>query len=61
MNTVSVSNTTLFHVAAKHLGDATRWEELAELNGTSDPLIIGIKHLKLPIMITKPRPPHASS
>jgi len=49
MITVSFSNTTLFHIAAEYLGDATRWDELAALNHLSDPQITGIRHLKLPV------------
>ncbi len=42
MRTVTVQNTTLFHVAAAELGDATQWLRLAVMNGISDPVITGL-------------------
>lgn len=48
MTTIMVSNTTLFHVAAEYLGNAVRWEEIAELNNLSDPLIVGMRQLAIP-------------
>ncbi len=48
MTTIMASNTTLFHLAAEYLGDATRWEEIAELNDISDPLIVGMRQLTIP-------------
>ena len=47
--TVTVSNTTLFHVAAAALGDATQWNRIAALNGIDDPVIVGVVTLVLPM------------
>lgn len=38
---VQVSSTTLFHVAAAQLGDATKWNQVAGLNSLLDPWIAG--------------------
>jgi len=46
--TVTVSATTLFHVAAEQLGDATQWNRIAALNGLWDPMITGLVTLKIP-------------
>lgn len=48
MATIQVSNTTLFHVAAQKLNDATQWYRIATLNGLSDPFISSITQLTLP-------------
>ena len=48
--TVTVVNTTLFHVAALYLGDATLWNLIANANGLSDPLIVGTVQLVLPLI-----------
>lgn len=45
---VRVSATTLFHVAAKELGDATQWNRIARLNGLVDPWIGPETELKIP-------------
>jgi hypothetical protein len=45
---VRVSGTTLFHVAARELGDATLWERIADLNGLTDPWITRLVELKIP-------------
>lgn len=45
---VRVSGTTLFHVAAQELGDATQWTRIAALNGITDPWIAGLTELKIP-------------
>jgi len=45
---VTVSDTTLFAVAAGELGDATQWNRIARLNGLWDPWISAITTLKLP-------------
>ncbi len=49
MKTVLIADTTFFHVAATYLGDATRWDEIARLNKVLDPLIVGIKYIKIPL------------
>jgi len=48
MKTILIADTTLFHIAASHLGDATRWVEIARLNQILDPLISGIRYIKIP-------------
>ena len=45
---VRVSGTTLFHVAARELGDATQWNRIAQLNGLTDPWIAELVELKIP-------------
>lgn len=45
---VTVSNTTLYDVAAEHLGSAVQWTRIARLNGLLDPWIVGPVTLKLP-------------
>ena len=45
---VTVTNTTLFHVAAIWLGDATEWNRIAALNLLNDPLVLGTVTLTLP-------------
>ena len=45
---VRVAATTLFHVAAKQLGDATQWNRIALLNGLTDPMVSGITELLVP-------------
>lgn len=47
--TITVSNTTLFHVAASVLGDATQWNRIAALNGLVDPMLAGVVTLRLPV------------
>jgi hypothetical protein len=48
MKSIQASATTLFHVAAQQLGDATQWIRIAQLNGLSDPQITGIVTLLIP-------------
>lgn len=33
--------TTLFHVAAAYLGDATQWTRIAQINNVRDPFAFG--------------------
>jgi len=47
---ISVSSTTLFHVAATFLRDATQWNRVAALNGLTDPWLAGVAVLLLPEM-----------
>lgn len=51
-STMTVSNTTLFHVAASVFRDATQWHRIATLNGLSDPMISGVVTLMLPVPST---------
>ncbi len=48
MNTATVSNTNLFAVAARYLGDATQWVRIAQLNGLAESEIAGTMTLALP-------------
>ena len=48
MPIIRVANTTLFHVAAQELGDATQWNRIAALNGLTDPMLLGVAELLLP-------------
>lgn len=48
MRRVTVSGTTLFHVAAAELGDATQWLRIARLNRLDDPMVDGLVTLDLP-------------
>ena len=45
---VTVTDTTLFHVAVTWLSDATSWDQIASLNGLDDPMVIGTVTLTLP-------------
>ena len=45
---ITVSTGNLFHLAARYLGDATRWDEIAVLNGLTDPMIKGVMTIKIP-------------
>jgi nucleoid-associated protein YgaU len=38
----------LYHIAAQYLGDATQWVVLAQLNGITDPFLIGVNTLTIP-------------
>ena len=48
MGIIRVADTTLFHVAAIELGDATQWNRIASLNGLKDPMLRGAVELLLP-------------
>ncbi len=48
MLTIHVADTTLFHVAAEQLGDATQWNRVASLNGLTDPMLKGVCVLLIP-------------
>lgn len=50
MKTVTVSATTLFHVAARELGDATQWIRIAQENGLSDPMVHEVTDLRIPVL-----------
>lgn len=45
---ITVPTGNLFAVAAQYLGDATRWNEIAALNGMMDPYFSGIVSLRIP-------------
>ena len=48
MNTLVVAGGNLFQIAAAQLGDATQWIRIAQLNGLSDPMLVGVVTLVLP-------------
>ena len=48
MRTLSVSGTTLFHIAAAELGSALQWITVARMNQISDPMITSLTTLKIP-------------
>jgi hypothetical protein len=48
MRTVEVAGGTLFDVAAREYGDATRWASIAQASGLTDPVVTGLKKLKVP-------------
>ena len=48
IRTVTVTNATLFDVAAEFLGDATQWNRIAALNQVLDPWLSGLNTLQLP-------------
>jgi hypothetical protein len=43
-----VSGTTLFQVAMQQTGDPLQWVAIAELNGLTDPWIVGLTNLLIP-------------
>lgn len=43
-----VSNTTLFHIAMIETNDAMQWGAIAELNGITDPWIVGQQDILIP-------------
>jgi LysM domain len=55
MRTVVITGGNLFRIAAQYLGDATRWEEIARLNGLSDPLVTGLLTIRLPLAVDADR------
>lgn len=48
MNDINVVGGNLFRIAAHYLDDATRWDEIARINGLSDPMLVGIQTIRLP-------------
>lgn len=46
--TITVSGGNLFAIAAQYLGDATQWNRIAQLNGLTDPMLVGTVTLRLP-------------
>lgn len=45
---IETTSGNLFQVAAEEMGDATRWNDIADLNGMLDPFFIGSRKLKIP-------------
>jgi hypothetical protein len=48
MKIITIVGDNLFRVAAAHLGDATQWIRIAELNSLSDPMLTGVTTLVIP-------------
>ena len=48
MKIITIVGDNLFRVAAAHLGDATQWIRIAELNSLSDPMLTGVTTLLIP-------------
>lgn len=48
MRTVTASATTLFHLAAEHLGDPTQWWRIARENNLTEPEVRGVVTLRIP-------------
>ena len=46
--TITVAGGNLFDLAAKHLGDATQWNRIAEASGLTDPMLSGVVTLTIP-------------
>lgn len=46
--TYTGADISLFHVAARELGDATQWHVIATLNNHPDPMITGTIVLQIP-------------
>lgn len=43
-----VSNTTLFQVAMMQTGDPLQWVAIAQLNGLTDPWVVGLTTILIP-------------
>ncbi len=50
MQTVTVAGGNLFQIAAQQLGDATQWIRIAQLNKISDPVLLGVTTLLIPMI-----------
>jgi len=46
--TLPTAGGNLFNIAAEYYGDATQWTGLAKANNISDPMIQGLKNIKIP-------------
>ena len=51
-----VSNTTLYHLAARYFGNALYWTEIAKANGLIDPWIYGQTTIIIPNTVPTPAP-----
>ncbi len=43
--------TTLFHIAAKYLGNAEDWSRLANINNIKDPFVLGAATVVIPKLL----------
>ena len=48
MTTLQLAGGNLFRIAAEHLGDATQWIRIAQLNAIADPMLSGLVTLRIP-------------
>ena len=48
MRNITVAGGDLFRIAMDHLGDATQWIRIAQLNNIADPWIEGVQTLRIP-------------
>ena len=48
MKTLTVAGGNLYRIAAEQLGDATQWIRIAQMNGLSDPMLVGVVALRIP-------------
>ena len=48
MASITVAGGNLFRIAAEQLGDATQWIRIAQLNGLSDFMVLGLITLEMP-------------
>lgn len=48
MRNLTVVGGNLFRIAAEQLNDATQWIRIAQLNGLSDPMLVGVIVLLIP-------------
>jgi len=48
MREITVAGGDLFRLAMEHLGDATQWIRIAQLNALADPWIEGVRTLRIP-------------
>ena len=48
MRDITVAGSDLFRLAMEHLGDATQWIRIAQLNAIADPWIEGVRTLRIP-------------
>lgn len=48
MKSITVTNETLFAVAAEYLSDATQWVRIAALNNIVDPWLSGLQTILVP-------------
>lgn len=46
---VTVAGGNLFRVALVELGDATQWDRIAAANGLTDPWLVGVVTLVIPV------------
>lgn len=51
-----VSNTTLFHIAAKEFNDALDWVSVAQINGVIDPWITSMTEVQIPPVLPTAAP-----